>query len=81
VYSYMLAARRQGRDDVRLEVGERPVVHLNVRGGTRPAVHVVGELGGEIDLPVPVLDRLGVVGHIEGTCQYSCRSKEEQYHE
>lgn len=52
------------RDDVELQIRNGAVVDLDVRGRPRPAVSVVEGLRREVELPVPIVDRLWVVGRV-----------------
>ena len=50
-----------------LEVRHGAVVHLDVGSGARPDPGVAGRHGGQVNLPVLVLHRLGIVGDVRRT--------------
>lgn len=55
----------EGRDDVKLQVGRRAVIELDVGRGPRNPIAIPDLLRGEVELPVLVVDRFGVV-RVEG---------------
>ena len=57
---------------VKLYVGRNSIIQFQVGSGTREPVLVVCILGCEVELPVSVFHRLGVVGPERRTCK-ECR--------
>ena len=53
----------QWRNQMKLEVGNGSVIHLDVWGRARPIVPEFDVLGRDVEFPVPAIHRLRVVGY------------------
>jgi len=52
----------QRRDEVELHVGDDAVIDFEVRGSAGPAARCLGVLGGDVEFPMLIIHRFGVVG-------------------
>src|ERR1051325_8865408 len=53
--------KRYGSNKMQLQIRKSPVVYLEVRRGTRPAVLVVLQLRSDVDFPMLIFDRFRII--------------------
>ena len=54
--------KRHGSNEMQLQIRKSPIVHLKVRRGARPAVFIVLQLRGDVELPMLIFDRFRIIG-------------------